>query len=147
MLNVNKTVIVPYTPEQMFKLVDDVENYKHYLPWCTHSEERERTDNTLVGAVYLEYLKVKTHWVTKNTNTPFSKIEMALVDGPFKALTGEWEFIPLGDSGCKIIFNLHYKFESIIIEKIIGPVFSFVSKNIVDCFIKEANKKYGKTHS
>jgi ribosome-associated toxin RatA of RatAB toxin-antitoxin module len=68
---------------------------------------------------------------------------MHFVDGPFKELTGNWLFTPLGDSGCKIDFNLEYKFSNIIIEKIIGPVFSYISKNIVDCFIKEANKQYG----
>ncbi len=147
MLNIKKTVIVPHTPEQMFNLVDDVDNYKTYLPWCTKSEAIKRENNILIGAVYLEYLKVKTHWVTRNINNPFSKIEMKLLDGPFKELIGEWDFIPLGNNGCKIIFDLHYKFANPILEKIIGPVFSYISKNIVDCFIKEANKKYGKNHS
>lgn len=142
MLHVSKSVIVPHTPEKMFNLVNDIKSYPHYLPWCTASEIKDAKDNEIIAAVYLEYLKVKMHFITRNINTPFSKIDMHLVDGPFKHLTGTWVFTPLGETGSKIDFNLEYKFSNVILEKIIGPVFSFISKNIVDCFIKEANKQY-----
>lgn len=142
MLNISKSVIVPHTPEKMFNLVTDIENYPKYLPWCTSSEIRSSEDNEVVGAVYLEYLKVKMHFVTRNINTPYSQIEMHLVEGPFKHLTGLWLFKPLGESGCKIEFSLEYNFSNTLLEKVIGPVFSYISKNIVDCFIKEANKQY-----
>jgi ribosome-associated toxin RatA of RatAB toxin-antitoxin module len=88
-------------------------------------------------------MKVKMHFATRNHNTPHSKIEMQLVDGPFKELTGTWQFMPLGERGCKINFELNYKFSNFLLEKVIGPVFNLVSKNIVECFIKEANKQYG----
>ncbi|MBY0379632.1 MAG: type II toxin-antitoxin system RatA family toxin, partial [Burkholderiales bacterium] len=100
---------------------------------------KDTHDNIVVGAIYLEYLKIKTHFVTKNINTPHSKIEMQLVEGPFHDFNGLWLFTPLGESGCRIDFSLKYKFANSIIEKVIGPVFSYVSKNIVDCFVKEAN--------
>ncbi len=140
MLRVNKCVIVPHTPEKMFRLVNAIECYPQYLPWCTASKIVEQKENEVIAAVYLEYLKVKMHFITRNINTPYSKIEMHLVDGPFKHLTGNWLFTPLGESGCRIDFNLEYKFSNGILEKIIGPVFNYISKNIVDCFIKEANK-------
>ncbi len=140
MIEIKKTVIVPFTAETMYNLVSDVENYSKYLPWCRKSEIRSTNANTTEGAVYIEYLKVKTHFVTRNTNTPFSKIEMELIEGPFHNLDGSWVFIPLGDKGCKIEFLLQYKFSNLILEKIIGPVFSYISKNIVDCFIKEARE-------
>ena len=143
MLKVSKTVIVPHTPEKMFNLVNDIENYDKYLPWCTQSIVQNRTETDVIGVVYLEYLKVKMHFATKNHNTPYSKIEMQLDDGPFKELTGTWIFTPLGDTGCKINFDLNYRFSNSLLEKIIGPVFNYISKNIVDCFIKEANKLHG----
>ena len=143
MLKINKCVIVPHTPERMFNLVSAIECYPKYLPWCTSSQIKARTDNEVTAAVYLEYLKVRMHFVTRNINTPYSKIELFLVDGPFKQLTGNWLFTPLGESGCRIDFNLEYKFSNGLLEKIIGPVFNYISKNIVDCFIKEANKQYG----
>ncbi len=142
MTNITKTSIVPYSCEKMFNLVADIENYTKYLPWCTKSEIRHQEDNKVVAAVHLEYLKIKTHFVTQNIQTPFSNISMKLVDGPFKILTGSWNFNPLGTDGCKISFNLHYQFESTLLEKLIDPVFSYISKNIMDCFIQEARKQY-----
>ena len=142
MVEIKKQVIVPYTPAQMFGLVHDIANYPKYLPWCTHVDIRENETNYIVGAVYLEYLKVKTHFVTKNVYYPNEKIDLELVDGPFKVLCGSWDFTPLGDKGCKINFVLHYEFANAFLDKLIGPVFSYISKNIVDCFIKEAHKKY-----
>lgn len=142
MFTIHKNVIVPHTPQKMFNLVSDIKNYPKYLPWCTNSEIKHTAQNEVIGTLHLEYLKIKTSFVTKNINTPFSTIEMYLVDGPFKHLTGLWTFTPLGESGCKIEFNLEYKFSNLILEKLIGPVFNYISKNIVDCFIQEANKQH-----
>lgn len=144
MIEIRKSVLVPYSPDKMYNLVTDIKNYPKYLPWCSHSEIKDQTHNTITASVFIEYLKVKTHFTTKNTNYPYDKIDMQLVDGPFKHLAGSWYFIPLGENGCKIEFFLHYKFSNIFIEKIIGPVFNYITKNIVDCFIKEAHKLYAK---
>lgn len=144
MVEIKKQVIVPYSPEQMFNLVHDIENYPKYLPWCTHVDIRENSADYIVGAVYLEYLKVKTHFVTRNEYYPHNKIDLKLVDGPFKVLYGSWNFTKLGTHGCKIDFVLHYEFANSFLDKLIGPVFSYISKNIVDCFIKEAHQKYKK---
>ena len=140
MIKIKKNVIVPFTAEKMYNLVSDIENYSKYLPWCKKSEVRSTNGNVIEGAVFIEYLKVKTHFVTRNTNTPYSKIDMELIEGPFHNLDGSWIFTPLGEKGCKIEFLLKYKFSNIILEKIIGPVFNYISKNIVDSFIKEARE-------
>jgi ribosome-associated toxin RatA of RatAB toxin-antitoxin module len=141
MIEVKKSVIVAHTTQTMFNLVADFKNYSKYLPWCTSSELISEQDNVVVGAIHLEYLKVKMHFVTRNTNTPYSTIKIDLVDGPFKELHGLWQFVPLGETGCKINFSLNYKFANLVLEKLISPVFNLVSKNIVECFIKEANKQ------
>ena len=144
MIEIKKSALVPYPPEKIYNLVTDIKNYPKYLPWCANSSINEEMDNTVSATVNIEYLKVKTHFTTRNTNYPFEKIDMQLIDGPFKYLSGSWHFTRLGDNGCKVEFFLHYKFSNIFIEKIIGPVFSYISKNIIDCFIKEAHKLYAK---
>lgn len=143
MLEIKKSVIIPFSPEAMYNLVSDIKNYPHYLPWCTSSEVKEIEKNIVTGRVDIEYLKIKTHFTTQNINTPPHKIIMHFLDGPFKAFSGEWNFIPLGENGCKVNFNLTYQFANIILERMIGPVFSYISKNIVECFILEAKKRYG----
>lgn len=145
MIEIKKTVIVPHTTKRMFNLVTDIKNYPNYLPWCTSTVINNENGNEVTGRVNIEYLKIKTHFTTKNTNIPYEKIEMSFIDGPFKAFSGQWHFTQLGENGCKIDFLLKYQFSNIILEKAIGPVFSYISKNIVDCFIKEASK-YGNTN-
>ena len=142
MIEINKTAIVPYQPSAIFALVTDIPNYPKYLPWCKRAEIQSQSVNEVIGAVYIEYLKIRTHFITKNINTAPTKIEMTLVDGPFKHLSGTWEFTPLGPNGCKISFNLKYQFSNHLLEKLIGPVFGYISKNIMDHFIQEANKRY-----
>ncbi|AUR52156.1 type II toxin-antitoxin system RatA family toxin [Aquella oligotrophica] len=144
MLNISKSVITPYTPAQMYALVSDVANYKNYLPWCPSSEILKTDGNKIIGRVDISYLKVKAHFTTENINTQNERIDMNLVDGPFKQLHGHWKFIPLGENGCKIEFKLDYKFSNIIIEKLIGAVFELVIKNIVDSFVKKAHEIYRK---
>lgn len=142
MLNISKSVIVPYTPAQMYVLVSDIDNYPKYLPWCPSSQVLKRDGNKITGRVDISYLKVKAHFTTINTNTENQRIDMGLVDGPFKHLKGHWSFTPLGDSGCKVEFNLDYKFSNFIIEKVIGAVFEMVIKSIVDAFVKKAHEIY-----
>lgn len=144
MLNISKSVITPYTPAQMYALVSDVANYKNYLPWCPSSEILKTDGNKIIGRVDISYLKVKAHFTTENINRQNERIDMNLVDGPFKQLHGHWKFIPLGENGCKIEFKLDYKFSNIIIEKLIGAVFELVIKNIVDSFVKKAHEIYRK---
>lgn len=144
MLNISKSVITPYTPAQMYALVSDVANYKNYLPWCPSSEILKTDGNKIIGRVDISYLKVKAHFTTENINTQNERIDMSLVDGPFKQLHGHWKFIPLGENGCKIEFKLDYKFSNIIIEKLIGAVFELVIKSIVDSFVKKAHEIYRK---
>ena len=143
MLNITKTVIAPYTPAQMYALVSDIENYRQYLPWCSSSKILQQAENQVIGRVDIAYLKVTTHFTTANLYSPNERIEMSLVDGPFKHLKGQWLFHPLGTKGCKIEFQLEYKFSNIFLEKLIGPVFEFVIKSIVEAFIKKAQQIYG----
>jgi ribosome-associated toxin RatA of RatAB toxin-antitoxin module len=140
---VEKNVLVAHTPEQMFRLVDDVAHYPRFLPWCSKGEEHSRDGDQLVASLHIDYLKVRQHFTTRNINEPYSSILMELVDGPFKHLQGRWHFLPLGDVGCKVEFRLSYEFSSKILEKLIGPVFGHISGTLVDAFIKEADKVYG----
>ncbi|MDF0604897.1 type II toxin-antitoxin system RatA family toxin [Neisseriaceae bacterium TC5R-5] len=140
---IEKSVLVAHTPAQMFALVDDVEHYSRFLPWCSKAEVLSRQDNQLIASLHIDYLKVRQHFTTRNINQPGESIVMELVDGPFEFLEGRWCFKPLGEAGCKIEFTLRYQFSSKILAKIIGPVFAYISGSLVDAFIKEADKVYG----
>ncbi|NWK78717.1 type II toxin-antitoxin system RatA family toxin [Aquitalea sp. LB_tupeE] len=140
---VEKKVLVAHTPAQMFALVDKVENYPRFLPWCAKAEEHSREGDQQVASLHIDYLKIRQHFTTRNTLRDGESILMELVEGPFQHLQGLWQFTPLGDFGCKVEFSLRYEFSSKILEKVIGPVFGHISGTLVDAFIKHADKVYG----
>ncbi len=140
---VHKSVLLPYSAAQMFALVDRVEDYPAFLPWCGGVDVQERTAEKLVAAIRISYHGVKQSFTTENTNTPPTRMQMTLVEGPFRHLNGTWQFTPLREDACKIEFELHYEFSSKLLEKLIGPVFSKIADSFVDSFCRRAEAVYG----
>ena len=140
---VHKTVLLGYSAQQMFALVDRVEDYPNFLPWCGGVEVRERAGDKLVATLQINYHGVRQSFTTENTNTAPVMMKMRLVDGPFKSLDGTWTFRALREDACKIEFDLKYEFSSRLLEQIIGPVFSMIANSFVDSFCKRAEVVYG----
>jgi ribosome-associated toxin RatA of RatAB toxin-antitoxin module len=140
---VEKTVLVPFTAEQMFDLVDEVERYPEFLPWCGRSHVEFRDGQTTRATLQINYHGIKQSFSTQNANTRPGLIDIRLVSGPFRKLLGSWRFTPLGDAGCKIAFCLEYEFASGVLEKIVGPVFSHIANTFVDAFARRAEQLYG----
>ena len=107
---VEKTVLVAHSAEQMFNLVDRVEEYPQFLPWCGGASVNELDGATVHATVHIDYHHLKQHFTTENVRMPPHQIDITLQDGPFQHLDGSWRFIPLSDSACKIEFRLHYEF-------------------------------------
>ncbi len=141
---VEKTVLVAHTAEEMFNLVDRVEAYPAFLPWCGGGVVNEMVGTTMHATVHINYHHIKQHFSTVNTRNPPHQIDIALKDGPFKQLDGIWRFTPLNDEACKIEFRLHYEFSSKLLEKLVGPVFHHITNTFVDAFIRQADKIYAK---
>ncbi|GGY48767.1 type II toxin-antitoxin system RatA family toxin [Pseudoduganella albidiflava] len=140
---VHKSVFLGYSAQQMFDLVDRVEDYPKFLPWCGGVEVRERGENSVVASVGINFHGVKQSFTTSNVNTPPTAIKMNLVDGPFKTLHGTWTFKPLRDDACKVELDLQYEFSSRLLEQVIGPVFGMIANSMVDSFCKRAETVYG----
>lgn len=142
MAAVHKSVIVGYSAEQMFALVDKVEDYPQFLPWCGGVAVREREADRLVATISIHYHGIKQSFTTENTNNKPTSMQMRLLEGPFRHLLGTWIFKPLREDACKIEFDLQYEFSSRILEKIIGPVFNMIANSFVDSFCKRAETVY-----
>ena len=140
---VHKSVLLGYSAAQMFALVDKVEDYPSFLPWCGGVEVRERAADRLVAAIMIDYHGIKQSFTTENTNTPPTTMQMRLVEGPFSHLDGQWRFTALREDACKVEFDLHYEFSSKLLEKLIGPVFSRIADSFVESFRKRAEAVYG----
>jgi len=139
---VEKTVLVARSAQQMFDLVDRVDDYPQFMPWCGGGTVDEMRGTTMHATLHINYHHIKQQFSTENRRLPPHEIDMALRDGPFRHLDGSWRFIPLDDEACKIEFRLHYEFSSKLLEKVVGPVFSYIANSFVDAFIHRAEKVY-----
>jgi len=128
----------------MFRLVDNVEQYPQFLPWCASSAELSRENGAVTCCVELAKGGIRKSFTTLNTLTPFEKIEMKLVEGPFRHLHGFWWFAPLKNGeACKVSLELDYEFSNRIVSLAIGPVFNTVANSLVDAFVERARNVYG----
>ena len=140
---VEKSVLIERTPAQMFALVDRVEDYPAFLPWCGGTDLRERTPTLTAATVHINYHGLKSHFSTENTKQEPTLMDIRLTDGPFTHMDGHWRFTPLGETACKVEFRLHYEFSSHLLEKALGPVFHHIANTFVDSFVKRAQTVYG----
>lgn len=143
---VEKSVLIEHSALRMYQLVDAVEDYPKFLPWCNRTELKFRDERCTVATLYIDYHAVKSHFTTENTKEMPSRMTIRLVDGPFRRLEGAWSFKALGESACKIEFSLTYEFSSKLFEKIIGPVFNHIANTFVDAFVRRADNVYGDSH-
>lgn len=145
MKNIHKSVLIWFSPEEMFRLVTDVEAYPQFLPWCDHARVLETTEQGMTAEVGIKMAGLKQSFTTRNTHVPGREVQMALIDGPFSNLSGGWTFSPVGDGtqrACKVELNLHYGFSSAALSAVVGPVFDKIASSLVDAFIKRAEQVY-----
>ncbi len=142
MVKVEKNVLVPHSAEQMFTLVDRVEDYQTFLPWCGGINLIERSEQTTTATIYIDYHGLKQSFTTQNQKHFPNKMEMQLKDGPFKHFNGQWRFIALNENACKIEFILEYEFSNALLGKIISPVFSHIANTFVDSFVTRAEQVF-----
>ncbi len=148
MKQVNKSVLLWYSPEEMYELVTAVHDYPRFLPWCESAEVLNTYEDGVTARLGLSYAGVKQQFSTRNTHVPGRSVVMALVDGPFSLLDGTWTFAPLGaavatEKACKVVFDLRYAFSNAALEAVVSPVFDRVANTFVDSFVKRAQAVYG----
>lgn len=146
MAAVHKKVLIEYTPAQMFDLVDRCEDYSQFLPWCGGAELIARNDEVTAATLHINYHGIKSRFSTENRKRYPTEMSIRLTDGPFTRLDGGWHFTPLGETACKVEFDLHYEFSSRLLEKALGPVFGHIANTLVEAFVKRASQVYGVRH-
>jgi ribosome-associated toxin RatA of RatAB toxin-antitoxin module len=147
MAKVEKSVLIERSAQQMFNLVDGVEDYPMFLPWCNWTQVEFRDERKTVATLHINYLNVKSHFTTENEKEFPLLMSIKLIDGPFRRLDGLWRFKPLADNACKIELQLSYEFSSKMFEKVIGPVFSQITNTFVEAFVRRADAVYGVTNA
>lgn len=143
MIEIRRSALVRYTPAQMFDLVNDVEAYPKRFPWCAGAEVLERGDNMLVARLDLKFAGFHHSFTTRNTIDRPRHLQVSLVNGPFRSLDGVWDFIPLGDAGCKIAFALDFDYAGRLGGAALKLGFQGLASRMVDDFCHEAERAYG----
>jgi ribosome-associated toxin RatA of RatAB toxin-antitoxin module len=143
MPTVHRSAIVDRPASAMFALVEDVERYPEFLPWCAATEVLERTQEVTRARLDIAYRGLRTHITTRNDKDPPHGMTLDLVDGPFERFHGEWRFAPLGDDGCRVDFSLDYSLASAALRALLGPVFSHVADTMVERFVERAESRAG----
>lgn len=142
MQRVLKSVLVPYSASRMFELVDGVEHYPEFLPWCAGAQAVPTSPEGKTARIEIDYHGVKAHFTTDNVNRIPESIVITLKDGPFRHLHGEWRFHALADDACKVEFELAYEFTTHLLEAVVGPVFSHIANTFIDAFVRRAEAVY-----
>ena len=133
---IKKTAIVPYSAAQMYDLVNDIESYPKYLPWCREAKVLRHSSSEIEASLHLARGGVHHTFSTVNRLQPKSSIEVQLLEGPFRHLKGSWRFEdianqPVGEEGgCRVSFHLEFIFSNRILDMAVGPVL----ENIANTF-------------
>tara|TARA_R110002050_G_scaffold71891_3_gene154704 strand:- start:89853 stop:90290 length:438 start_codon:yes stop_codon:yes gene_type:complete len=144
MTTITRSSLVVFTPDQMFDLVNDVEAYPSFLPWCRDSKVITKTDTVITASLDLAKGGIHHVFSTQNTLVAGESIDIALIDGPFQHLEGRWQFGMIGDNqGCRIQLDMDFEFSNRIISMALGPIFTQISGSLVDAFCKRAQDIYG----
>lgn len=148
MKHVHKSVLLWYSPREMYDLVTGIAEYPQFLPWCDSAEVLQAHADGVTARLGLSYMGVKHAFTTRNHHQPGEKVTVQLVDGPFSALKGYWHFVPivrpgLEQAACKIEFDLRYAFANRALAAVVSPVFDRVADTFVDSFVRRAEAVHG----
>ncbi len=142
MPRIKRTATVPHSPRQMFDLVNDVESYPRFLPWCRSARVLARWDDGMRARIEMAKGALHRSFTTRNELEPGRHIRVRLEDGPFSRLEGDWAFESDGQGGCVVSLDLDYEFAGRVLSVVIGPVFNQIAQTMVDSFVRRANALY-----
>jgi ribosome-associated toxin RatA of RatAB toxin-antitoxin module len=144
MPRINRSALMPYSAKQMYDIVNSVDCYQEFLPWCANSQILEQTERSMKASVLMKKGKLNHSFTTQNELVDGQRIRMELVNGPFKVLQGDWIFSDLSEQGSKIELNLEFEFSNRLVGLLIGPVFTQIANTLVDAFCQRAHELYRK---
>ena len=144
MKRVARSAIVEHSAQQMYALVEDIESYPRFLPWCLETRVLERSDATTRASLTVGLRGLRQAFTTRNQNRPGQGIDLHLEQGPFRRFAGAWRFVPLSAHACRIEFRLEYQFASRTLGRLLEPLFDTIADTMVDAFSRRAEEVYGR---
>jgi len=143
MASVSRSALVPYSAEQMFDLVADVDAYHEFLPWCEDSRILKREGDVVEGCIQISKAGFEKTFTTRNHMQPSEMVEIRLIEGPFRHLDGFWRFQALREDACKVSLDLNFEFSNKVLTLAFSKVFTQIANSLVDSFVQRARQVYG----
>lgn len=146
MKTVHKSVLIWYSPEEMFALVTGVAQYPQFLPWCDQARVLEQDSGGMLAEIGIALSGIRQTFVTRNVHEQGKRVQMHLVKGPFSCLDGDWHFHTVGDGSqraARVELQLNYGFANRALAALVGPVFDRIAATMMDAFVKRAQQVYG----
>lgn len=141
--HIQRSALLPYPASALYALVNDVDRYPEFLPWCSSAQILEQDEGLMRAGLTVAKGGLSQQFTTRNTLVPDDSITMDLEKGPFKQLHGVWSFKALGDKACKISLDLSFEYDSAIVRATLGPLFNQAANTMVDAFCQRARALYG----
>jgi len=144
MREITRSALVPYSPAQMFALVQDLERYPEFVPWVTRARVLEAGNDYVVGELTMQRGGVRETFTTRNTWDAPHRIDMQLVQGPFKSLSGAWTFEDVAGRGTKVGLNMRFEFANAVLALLLTRSFEKNCNELIDAFVARARAVYGR---
>jgi ribosome-associated toxin RatA of RatAB toxin-antitoxin module len=143
MKKISRSAIVEHSAAQIYALVEDIEAYPKFLPWCRDARVLERAASETRATLTVGVSGLRQSFTTRNENRPGEAIDMRLVEGPFRTFAATWRFNPRSALACRIEFSLQYEFSSRTLGRLLEPLFDRMADTMVDAFARRADEIYG----
>jgi ribosome-associated toxin RatA of RatAB toxin-antitoxin module len=140
---VTRSLILPYSAAEMYFLVDDVDRYHEFLPWCKNSVVLKREDTVVTARIGVSFKGLSTAFTTRNCLISDQEIMMELLEGPFEDLTGSWRFSSLDEKACRVSLEVRFSLAGRLANETIAPVFKHICTTLAESFAERAKELYG----
>ncbi len=144
MTHVKRSALLPYSAEQMFKLVNDTDSYPEFIPWCVKCEVLNESESQKQATMSFAKSGIHSSVTTCNELDTNKSITMRLQEGPFKHLVGTWMFHEIDENSCKVELDMQFTFSNRLYALTLGPIFNQVANKLVSAFTERAQKLYGR---
>jgi ribosome-associated toxin RatA of RatAB toxin-antitoxin module len=138
MRTVKRAALVGQPPGRLYALVNDIERYPAFLPWCAAARIDSRSEREIIATLTARRGPLQAQFTTRNTLVPQQSIAMALVRGPFQTLEGLWSFVPVGDSGTRVELEMRFAFANPLTAAVFEPWFEQAAASMLDAFVAQA---------
>lgn len=138
MRELTRSALIGKSPEFLYLLLNDIEAYPRFVPWCTHAVVESRSDREIVATLGVRRGPLRTEFTTRNTLDPGRSVAMEHVRGPFRMLQGLWTLTPIGDAGTRIELAMRFAFANPLTAAVFEPMFEETAGSLVDAFVARA---------